>query len=358
MVTEDNFWRGRRILVTGHTGFKGAWLCAWLSKLGARVFGLSLAEDHQSLARVANTRSLFEGEYLGDIRSFDQVRRFCLETQPQVVFHLAAQPLVNVGVSNPIDTYSINIFGTINLLESLFNLANLEAIVVVTSDKCYEPSEDPVLRFSEGSSLGGNDPYSVSKACQDLISTSYHRTFFSKSGIPIATARSGNVIGGGDWTVGRILPDYIMSYYASRRLEIRQPQAIRPWQHVLEPLSGYIELGKRLCINGSHLSGAWNFGPDADSEITVMEMLKILSRKCPGVTIIDSADEKYKETQILRLDSAKSKSILNWYPRWSVEEAIEKTICWFQSWKDGDNMLSVTMEQIYQYEVSPSRGAK
>jgi len=322
----DQFWSNRKVLITGHTGFKGGWLTLWLQKLGARVFGYSL---HPSTERgpyyKASISKYLHGEYIGDIRDRKRVDRVFEQFQPEFVFHLAAQPLVKVSFDEPLDTFDINITGLLNILENVRTKSCTKVLVNVTSDKCYNNVNDEA--FTEDSSLGGDDPYSASKACSEIISNAYKLSFFNCRQIGIATARAGNVIGGGDFTKSRLLPDCFRAVENNLPLKIRNPHAVRPWQHVFEPLNGYLTLAERLYEDPARYSGAWNFGPVIDGSVTVEKLVELFRLRFPNLNTIVS-DGSFGEKYALSIDSSKSVKYLKWRPKWTIERAIEKTIEW------------------------------
>lgn len=322
-------YRGRRVLLTGHTGFKGSWLALWLQSLGAEVTGVALRPDTQPnhwdlLALDMDSRVL-------DIRDAAALAAVVREVSPEVVFHLAAQPLVRASYADPLATWSTNVMGTAHLLEALRPVPALRAVVVVTSDKCYENREWQ-RGYRETDALGGHDPYSASKAATELLAASYRRAFFEPAGqVLLATARAGNVIGGGDWAADRLIPDLVRAIAAGQPLAVRAPGAVRPWQHVLDPLSGYLLLGERLLQGEAAAATAWNFGPDADAGHTVAQVLEQFTDLWPGAAWRHQPGPQVHEAGLLRLDSAKARAELGWRPVWGLDVALAATARWYQA---------------------------
>lgn len=327
-------YRGASVLVTGHTGFKGSWLVAWLNELGAKVTGYALppstSPNHWQLLGAD------AGDEQGDIRDLENLKAVVHACQPDIVFHLAAQPLVRRSYRDPLETWSTNVMGTANLLESCRELANLAAIVVITTDKVYANQEWP-WGYRENERLGGHDPYSASKAATELLCDSYRNSFFHGQGSALlATARAGNVIGGGDWSQDRLLPDIVRAVQQKQSLEIRSPNATRPWQHVVDCLSGYLLLGQRLLQGESAFAQAWNFGPDVADNRSVAAMLETLSRYWPELNWHLSSDAHPHEAGLLYLDNSKAKSQLGWSPVWNLERALAATAQWYSAQANGD----------------------
>ncbi len=327
----DNIYNGTRVLITGHTGFKGSWLAAWLVRLGARVAGYALAPpDGPSHYRLLN---LPVESVTGDISDTALLAKSLKTFRPEIIFHLAAQPLVRLSYRQPLETFQTNVMGTANLLEQCRYLPGLRAVVVVTSDKCYENFEHP-RPYCETDSLGGYDPYSASKGCAELVTSAYRRSFFREIGAPlIASARAGNVIGGGDWAADRLVPDLIRSAVASAVEEIRSPEAIRPWQHVLEPLSGYLLLGQKLYRGDASCAEAWNFGPAENEVLTVEEAAAALGRVWPAIRFRPNPPpDAPHEAGILKLDCSKAREKLGWCGVWSNAVCFEKTAAWYRDY--------------------------
>ncbi len=344
--------RGRRVLVTGHTGFKGSWLSVWLRMLGAEVAGFAL--DPPTKPNMFDAVQAGKGmlDRRGDIRDAGAVRAFVEKFNPDIVFHLAAQSTVRDGYRDPLETYGTNVMGTVTLLDACRRAPDVRAIVVVTSDKCYE-NRNWVWGYRESDRLGGFDPYSSSKACAELVSDAFRRSFFEDVAHPVglATARAGNVIGGGDWARDRLVPDVARAAVAGERAVIRSPAAIRPWQHVLEPLAGYLGLAGRLCSDPRAYSGSWNFGPPPDAIQTVESVVKKLSTHWNGKLewSIDDRANPHEAARLL-LDSSKAASALDWRSRLTFDEAIELTAEWYAAARPGDtNLRRLTEAQIARY---------
>lgn len=348
MGIDRNFWCGKRVFLTGHTGFKGGWLALWLSKMGAHVYGYALAPATKpALFTVARIGDLLADSTFADIRDEAALHRAMQAAQPDIVFHLAAQPLVRHSYRAPVETYAVNVMGTVNLFEAVRAVTSVRAVVNVTTDKCYENREknEP---YAEHEALGGHDPYSSSKACSELVTSAYRRSFMDTQSVGLSSARAGNVIGGGDWSDDRLLPDFLRAIDTGKTLAIRYPGAIRPWQHVLEPLSGYLCLAESLTSNRS-LAQSWNFGPDDSDERSVEWIVDSLCRCIPGATWQLETAQQPHEAGTLKLDSAKAKQQLGWYSRWHLDTALEKTVTWHQAWKRGENMQDVSLAQLDEY---------
>ncbi|MFG1423675.1 CDP-glucose 4,6-dehydratase [Roseixanthobacter liquoris] len=349
-MSASEFWRGRRVFLTGHTGFKGGWLSLWLQHLGAEVTGFSLPPNTTpSLFEVADVASGMTSIF-GDIRdrpALDAAMRACA---PEIVLHLAAQPLVRRSYVDPTETYATNVLGLVNLFESVRAQGGVRAVVNVTSDKCYE-NREWLWGYRETDPMGGFDPYSSSKGCAELVTSAYQRSFFhqSQSGTPtfLASARAGNVIGGGDWAEDRLIPDIIRALSARKTLQIRRPGAVRPWQHVLEPLSGYLLLAQRLVEQGAAVAQGWNFGPDTADERTVQWIVDQMTTLWgePNRWELDD-DAGPHEAGLLKLDCSKARAILKWTPRWNLARALEETVAWHSAANRGDEMRKVTLAQI------------
>jgi CDP-glucose 4,6-dehydratase len=349
----NNAFSGRRILVTGDTGFKGSWLCLWLHKLGAQVVGYALPpeqdNDHFKLLELQN---LIE-HVTGDIRDLDAVKRLFERVQPEIVFHLAAQPLVRYSYAEPKLTFDTNVAGSVNILEAVRLTGSIKALVYITSDKCYS-NKEWIWGYRENDQLGGHDPYSASKAAAEIIFSSYQDSFFSaRQGFGAATVRAGNVIGGGDWAADRIVPDAIRALKAGEAIRVRNPASTRPWQHVLEPLSGYLLTAMHLIENPKRFSGAWNLGPDIGSVRTVGDLAEmIVAEWGRGKVVIDPQISAPHEAKLLHLNCDKAHQMMQWKPKWDASRAIAETVRWYRSVHEGGNPLTLSSEQILEYMES------
>lgn len=343
-------YRSRRVLLTGHTGFKGSWLALWLQALGAKVTGVALAPETRP-----NHWDLLEldmDSHALDIRDAVALLAVVREAKPEVVFHLAAQPLVRKSYQDPLQTWSTNVLGTANLLDACRQVSGIEAIVVVTTDKCYE-NREWARGYRETDPLGGHDPYSASKACTELVAASYRQAFFEPAAVPLlATARAGNVVGGGDWATDRLIPDLVRAIASGTALEIRSPDAIRPWQHVLDALSGYLTLGQRLLAGETASACAWNFGPGPEANQSVANVLGRLSNAWPALAWQRTTAMQPHETTLLYLDSTKTRQQLGWRTAWSLEETLAATAQWYQAHARDGQLQS--RAQIDRYVESAS----
>lgn len=354
-MTRFNF---KNILLTGHSGFKGSWLCAILARENAKISGLSLPdEEARALIPLVRSAGMLEREFPGDIRDLATCRQAVAETKPKVVFHLAAQPLVRRSYRDPLETWTTNVIGTANILEACRHSDTVEAIVVVTTDKCYE-NKEWIYPYRENDRLGGHDPYSASKAGAELVTASYRGSYFRETGIRVATARAGNVIGGGDFAEDRLLPDAVRAFSKNQPLILRNPKATRPWQHVLEPLSGYVALAEKLLDepNGG-FDTAWNFGPDADGNATVGEVAGVFGRLWGNVQVecLDSHSGPH-EAGLLQLDNSRAKTLLGWFPRWSLDDTLRHTADWYRAWHEGGDTAALMQQQIENYFNRGLRG--
>ena len=343
-------WKGRRAFVTGATGFKGSWLSLWLRELGADVVGYSLPPP--------TTPSLFERARLsedlrwvqGDVRDLAHLRRAVADAGAEVVFHLAAQPLVRQSYEAPVETFDTNVMGTVNLLEALRDDRSVRAIVVVTSDKCYENREWP-WPYREHDALGGHDPYSSSKACAEIATRAYYRSFFKSREVGVATVRAGNVVGGGDWAHDRLVPDAVAAIGEGRSVLLRNPASLRPWQHVLEPLHGYLMLAERMADGAVALSDGWNFGPNADAVRPVSELAaSFCALWGEGARWHVAETVQPHEARTLALDSSKARAEIGWRPRLTLDQALEWTVHWYKSCLEGADMRAHCLEQIRRYQ--------
>lgn len=351
MGLNRDFWKGKRVFLTGHTGFKGGWLALWLSDMGAQVHGYALAPaTTPDLFATAKIQARLASSTIADIRDAAALQKAVQAAQPEIVFHLAAQPLVRYSYQAPVETYAVNVMGTVNLLEAVRSIAGVRAVVNVTTDKCYENRErnEP---YVEDEALGGYDPYSSSKACSELVTSAYRRSFMEAASVGLASARAGNVIGGGDWSDDRLLPDLLHAIDVGKTLMIRYPSAIRPWQHVLEPLSGYLCIAERLTTD-KRFSQAWNFGPEDSDARSVEWIVDNLCRRIPGAAWQRETAPQPHEAGTLKLDSSKAKQQLDWQPRWNLDTALEKTVAWHQAWKRGEDMQTFSLAQIREYQES------
>jgi CDP-glucose 4,6-dehydratase len=351
MVNKD-FWKNKNVFVTGHTGFKGSWLCLWLHSLGANVTGYSLKPPTTpSLFELCQLDQLIPTHY-GDIRDIHTLQNALLAAKPDIVIHMAAQPLVRASYHNPVETYATNVMGTVNLLESVRTAVhkgiNIKAVVNVTTDKCYS-NQEWTWGYRENDVLGGYDPYSNSKACSELVTDAYRNSYF-QNGVSLASARAGNVIGGGDWAADRLLPDCFRTLQSGGKITIRNPHAIRPWQHVLDPLSGYLVLAEKLYTEGTPFAQGWNFGPDDGDGKTVEWIVNQICDKWGASASYEVETGPHPhEAHYLRLDCSKAKFKLGWYPRWNVEQAIDKSVEWTRAYLAKKDVMAVCLQQIDEY---------
>ncbi|WP_079229147.1 CDP-glucose 4,6-dehydratase [Pseudomonas putida] len=347
------FWQGKRVLLTGHTGFKGSWLALWLRELGAQVTGFALDPGTEpSLFELAQVGREIT-DVRGDLRDLGALLDTVAEAQPEIVLHLAAQPLVREAYRDPLGTYSSNVMGTLHLLEAMRQVGGVRACVLVTTDKVYANQEWP-WPYRENEALGGHDPYSSSKACCELLAQSYAASFFpadkhAEHGLALATARAGNVLGGGDFAADRLIPDVLKAWSAGTPVTLRYPQAVRPWQHALEPLAGYLQLAERLYRQGPAYAGAWNFGPAEQDMCSVGEVVAHLARQWPQAPGMHVEPSELHEAGLLRLDSSRARQLLGWRTRWSLHDCLKHTLDWHLAWQRGDNMRAVTLDQLNLY---------
>lgn len=338
MTAFNNVYKDKRVLVTGHTGFKGSWLTLWLHKLGAHVIGLSLDPDtkpsHWDLLQLKDVV-----DYRVDIRDAESVQQVIQKHQPEIIFHLAAQPLVRRSYNHPVDTFSTNVMGLINLLQSVHDCSSVRVLINATTDKVYAEKQCE-QGYNESSPLGGYDPYSSSKACAELVTECWQKSFFSSdSVVRLATVRAGNVIGGGDWAEDRLVPDLVRASIAGKALMVRHPNAVRPWQHVLEPLSGYLRLGQLLWQDAS-FKGAWNFGPGRAGEASVQQLSKSLAMHWENIKIEHDSRLHPHEASILRLNADAAHKQLGWYPVWGIDETLKRTARWYKKFYENQSILS------------------
>lgn len=350
------FWEGKRVFLTGHTGFKGSWLALWLQQLGANVTGFALAAPTQpSLFDVAQVGASMQSVH-GDVRDLPAVLRTMQAARPEIVIHMAAQSLVRLSYDTPVETYATNVMGTVHLLEAVRQTPGVKAVVNVTTDKCYENKEWD-WGYRENEPMGGFDPYSNSKGCSELVSSAYRSSFFHPSqhaqhGVALATARAGNVIGGGDWARDRLIPDILAAFEAGEQVAIRNPHATRPWQHVLEPLRGYLTLAERLYTDGPAVAEGWNFGPHSDDAKPVEWIVQQLAKRWgPGVSWQVDAAEHPHEASYLKLDISKAAQRLHWYPTLRLDQALGLIVDWSRAKQNGSDMRTITQQQIAHYQT-------
>ncbi len=340
------------MFLTGYTGFKGGWIALWLTTLGAKVHGFSLPpptkpsffEETQLQGRLASSK-------IGDIRDLESLIKAMQTANPSIVIHMAAQPLVRESYNSPVDTFATNVLGTVNLLEAARKTHSVRAIVNITTDKCYE-NQEWIWPYRESDRLGGRDPYSSSKACAEHATAAYRDSFLAVAGVHLATVRAGNVIGGGDWAADRLIPDFLRALYAGETLRIRSPHAIRPWQHVLEPLAGYLLLAEALVSQGADYADAWNFGPEEPDAKPVSWIVERLCEKFPNSRYDLEGKPQPHEASLLKLDSSKAKSKLGWAPRWPLEVALRKTLDWHEAWRRSESMADFSQQQIEAYQTT------
>ncbi|MCW5744738.1 MAG: CDP-glucose 4,6-dehydratase [Alphaproteobacteria bacterium] len=348
---DPGFWAGRSVLITGHTGFKGSWLTLWLSRLGAKVHGFALQPDtdpslfHLAADRHAVTR-------LGDVRDLDALRACLDESRPEIVFHMAAQSLVRASYDDPVGTYATNVMGTVNLLEAVRRTDSVTAVIVVTSDKCYE-NREWLYAYRETDPMGGHDPYSSSKGCAELVTAAYRSAFFpAQARCRVASARAGNVVGGGDWSADRLVPDIVRAFGAGRAVPIRNPHAVRPWQYVLEPLCGYIRLAEQLASSdGAAYAEGWNFGPaDEDCRAVAYIVARLAAGWGGDATWTASPGPHPHEASFLKVDASKARARLGWERRLRLDDTLDWTMAWYRARLDGRDATRLCLEQIERYE--------
>ena len=354
MTTIDKvFWQGKRVFLTGHTGFKGSWLSLWLASLGAEVKGYALnPPTSPSLFNEAKVSSIIDSQ-IGDIRDQNTLHESMVEFDPDILIHMAAQPLVRYSYEAPIETYEVNVIGTAKVLEVARSCPNLKAIVSITTDKCYE-NDGRSEGYKEDDPMGGYDPYSSSKGCAELVTSAYRRSFLQEQGVGLASVRAGNVIGGGDWADDRLIPDILRSFEKSEPVVIRNPKSTRPWQHVLEPLSGYLVLAQKIYNDQNKYSEGWNFGPNEQDVKPVDWILNRMIGKWPNSSWeLDSSSNPH-EANFLKLDISKSEFKLGWKPVWELSHTLEKIIDWHQAWLNKEDMQTVCLSEIEAYMTDMS----
>jgi CDP-glucose 4,6-dehydratase len=354
MGMNPTFWQGKNVLLTGHTGFKGSWLSLWLQAMGAEVVGYALAPPtNPSLFEVAEVASGMIS-IIGDIRDLDKLHSVFAEYKPEIVIHMAAQPLVRYSYENPVETYSTNVMGTVNVLEAVRHCTTVKAVVNITTDKCYE-NREWAWGYRENEPMGGYDPYSNSKGCAELVTAAYRNSYFhsdkyKEHGLALASARAGNVIGGGDWAEDRLIPDIMRAITQGKPVNIRNSHATRPWQHVLEPLSGYLLLAQKLYEEGTSFAEGWNFGPNDEDAKPVQWIVERLTKDWGGDAswILDDGNHPH-EAHYLKLDCSKAKARLDWHPKWSLGECLNRIVDWQIKYQQGCNMKLISLEQIQLY---------
>lgn len=361
---EASRWHGRSVMVTGHTGFKGGWLALWLHRLGAKVHGYALdPPTTPSLFEAAGISAILASDTRADLADLDALKAAFDKAQPDIIFHLAAQPLVRASYVDPLGTLAANVMGTAHVLEAARITGSAHALVLITTDKVYE-NHEWVHPYREVDPLGGKDPYSASKAAAELVATSYRASFFNDRAehdhvMHVATARAGNVVGGGDWATDRLLPDCMAAFARDETVRLRYPQAVRPWQHVLEPLAGYLQLAECLLgANGDDFARAWNFGPGLSGDATVVKIANAVARlwgEGAHVEFAPSTEDNPHEAGLLRLDSTLARLKLGWHPRWPLDHALQQAVAWYKAWfGEGVDMLTFSLDQIKDYELAPT----
>ena len=352
MVQRANpdFWRGKRVLLTGHTGFKGSWLSLWLQSMGATLRGIALdPPTYPALFEIAHVAEGMEHRSV-DIRDFAVVKEQMNEFQPEIIIHMAAQPLVRYSYQEPIETYATNVMGIVHVLEAARQVDAVKVLINVTTDKCYE-NHEWVWGYREIDPMGGHDPYSSSKGCSELVTSAYRHSFFEQSGVALASVRAGNVIGGGDWAVDRLIPDILRAFEVNTPVVIRSPNAIRPWQHVLEPLSGYLMLAQAMYEEDEKYSSGWNFGPNDEDAKPVQWIVKHMASKWGGGATWTQDNGKHPhEADYLKLDISKAKIQLGWRPVWHLDQALEKIVEWHKAWLSDSDMRSLCEQQIAKHQ--------
>jgi len=353
-----SFWEGKRVFLTGHTGFKGGWISLWLAQLGAEVKGYALEPaTTPSLFEIARVGEVVESD-IGDIRNLEQLRSSMGDFNPDILIHMAAQPLVRLSYKEPVETYDTNVMGTVKVFEAARSCPNLKAIVNVTTDKCYE-NKEWLWGYREDEPMGGYDPYSSSKGCAELVTSAYRRSFMQEKGVGLATARAGNVIGGGDWSDDRLIPDILRAFEKNEAVVIRNPQSTRPWQHVLEPLSGYLLLAQKMYESPQAYAEAWNFGPCDDDAKPVDWILEHMVKQWGKGALwqLDQGSHPH-EAGYLKLDISKAKSRLDWQPTWNLDRTLEKIVIWHQAWLNGEDMQTRCLNEVEKYMENMNKGVQ
>lgn len=348
LVVTGGAWERKRVFITGHTGFKGSWLSLLLLSQGAYLTGYAL--EPPTSPNLFDTLGLADemAHVVGDIRDASALSAAMQNARPDLVFHLAAQPLVRQSYIDPVETYATNVMGTINVLEAVRGTPSVRQVVSVTTDKCYE-NREWLWPYREDEALGGHDPYSSSKACAEHVTAAYRNSFLRERGVHVASARAGNVIGGGDWASDRLIPDFFRAADQGQPVSCRYPAALRPWQHVLEPLSGYVALAEALMERGDEVAQAWNFGPSEDDALPVSWILDRLTDLYGGPGWIRDGNHHPHEAGLLKLDSSKARQRLDWHPVWRLNQALEETVSWHQAWRQSKNMRQVSLDQIRRF---------
>jgi CDP-glucose 4,6-dehydratase len=354
MILNEEFWKQKRVLVTGHTGFKGSWLCLLLRKLDADIYGYALEPPtNPSLFDKAEIGKLINS-HIGDIRDYNKLFLVVKKIKPEIIIHMAAQPLVRESYKKPVETYAVNVMGTVNLFEAIRNTSGVKVVINVTTDKCYQNREWH-WGYRENEPMGGYDPYSSSKGCSELITSAFRSSYFnpldySKHGVAIASARAGNVIGGGDWAEDRLIPDFIRAISNGKKVEIRSPHAIRPWQHVLDPLTGYLKLAEKLYNEGTRFAEGWNFGPDDKDAKNVNWIVKtICSYWGESASFCIDKNPQPHEANYLKLDCSKAQNDLDWVAKWNIETTLKSIVEWNKGYLNGENVRTITEKQINEY---------
>jgi len=345
----SGFWKNKSIFLTGHTGFKGGWIAHWLTELGAHVHGYSLVPPTElNFFTATRLQERIASSTIDDIRDLENLAKAVKQAKPDILIHMAAQPLVRESYNTPVETFAANVIGTVNVLEAARQAGTIKAIVNITTDKCYE-NKEWLWPYRENDRLGGHDPYSASKACAEIAAAAYRNSFLAEKGIHLASVRAGNVIGGGDWATDRLIPDFLRAIDRGETLTIRSPNAVRPWQHVLEPLSGYLLVAEKLYEQGEAFAEAWNFGPNDEDAKPVSWIVERLCAQIPGSKWQTENTKQPHEAGLLKLDSSKAKTKLGWAPRWNLEIALNKTVEWHQAWRSQEDMAAITSSQMQAY---------